>query len=369
MLSDLNVRRFLRDGNQIGDLSSTLGISIYRHPSLPLVGLKYDQIESPKYHPIVRECRGIVLEDSTWRVVARPFDRFFNVGEDADAFHSFDWCDFDCTTKEDGSLIIVYHYGGEWHVNTSGSFGLGNAGWSGTSWRELFWRTAGFEPEILLPHYTYVFELCTPHNKVIRPYAQPATYLLGVIQAENGHELRPEIADAWAHVIGCPRPERHHFRSMAEITAFLEAKAEADKTFEGVVIRDRNDVRFKIKSRSYVELHRLHDNGNICNPKRLVPVVLRGERDEVVAYFPEIAETIDRVASEIEREWSELVKVWRAARTIDSQKDFALSIVKATPYSGLLFALRKRHGADQSVERLAELWRESSDIITKRLYA
>jgi hypothetical protein len=43
--------------------------------------LNYDQIESAKAHPVVMECRGLILSYPHGEVVARSFDRFFNYGE------------------------------------------------------------------------------------------------------------------------------------------------------------------------------------------------------------------------------------------------------------------------------------------------
>jgi tRNA splicing ligase len=84
----------------IDKLQSKLKINVYRHPTLPLVGFKYNQIDSPRTHPVVRECRGIVLEDKTWKLVAKPFNRFFNVGEVPDEFAEFNWGRFTCVNKE-----------------------------------------------------------------------------------------------------------------------------------------------------------------------------------------------------------------------------------------------------------------------------
>src|SRR4051794_35366003 len=116
----LNVQAYLRSGKSASELSSELGIGIFAHSSLPLVGLKYES-SAPKDHPIVRECRGLVLEVGSWDVVAKPFDRFYNAGEVPEAFARFRWDRSICQAKEDGSLVIVYAYRGAWHVNTSRS--------------------------------------------------------------------------------------------------------------------------------------------------------------------------------------------------------------------------------------------------------
>lgn len=365
----LEIQRYLRHQGTPASLSEELGIGPYYHPTLPLVGFKYSQINSPKYNPIVRESRGVVLESGSWNLVAKPFHRFFNVGEDVDAYAAFDWSDFDCTTKHDGSLIILYYFANEWHVNTSGSFGLGTVG-SGSSrtWRELFWAASGIDTTSLRGCDTYIFELCSPANKVIRLYPKPTAYLLSAFSTnwDDHEEFTPDEVDRLAVFLGVPRAERHHFKSHAEITEFLEEKSQTDKTFEGVVIRDRNGVRFKIKSESYLRLHHLHDNGNIFNPKRLIPVILAGEKDEVISYFPEIREPLEALESELEAEFQTVAALWRQTWRIDSQRDFALSIVKATPHSGVLFTLRKIYGENQTEELLRDQWNRSVDTIVKR---
>ena len=67
----------------LAQLKAVCGINYKQHPKYPeLYHLSYDQLESPKGHPIVRECRGLILSASdNWNVVAYPFNRFANQGE------------------------------------------------------------------------------------------------------------------------------------------------------------------------------------------------------------------------------------------------------------------------------------------------
>lgn len=364
----LAIQDYLRGQGDCSTLKADLGVNSYRHPTLPLVGFKYSQVESPKTHPVVRDARGIVLEDGTWNVVAKPFRRFFNAGEDAENFARFNWGDFTATTKEDGSLILLYFYAGEWHVNTSGSFGIGTCGDSGKSWRELFWATSGIDRSRLCERLTYVFEMWTPHNKVIRYYPGPTVFLLSVFHNGDCSEATVAGADELAKWIGVPRPDHHRFGSMDDIAEFLKEKEASDKTFEGIVIRDNADERYKIKSATYLSLHHLLDNGNLLNPKRLVPLVLAGETEEVLAYLPEIKSTVDAVRAEMDRELDGLLSLWRDTWQIESQKDFAVSIVKRTRFASLLFNARKHHGANQTEDTIRDQWRESGDLIAKVLY-
>jgi hypothetical protein len=366
----LAVQQYLRGGKSLDDLKSELGINVYHHPDLPLVGVKYNQIDSPKTDPVVRSCRGTVLEKDTWNVVAKPFQRFYNAGEVLDEYKQFDWSNFTCTEKVDGSLMIVYHYAGEWHVNTSGSFGLGECGFSGMNWRELFWKTSGIDENSpkLIPGLTYIFELCTVFNKVVRSYPEPTVFLLSIFSTETLEEMPEGDVDISSKVLKVPRPERYQFSAEQEIRNFLLTKEEYDKTFEGVIIRDVNNLRFKIKTETYVALHHLKDNGNICNPKRLVPLVLAGEVDEIIAYLPEVEPYLRECQAKIDAEWESLSKVWQQYWEIQDQKEFALAIRGKTRFSGILFTLRKQHPQDQTEELLRDLWRSHADGITKVLY-
>lgn len=363
----LAIQDHLRAGNSPESLAESLGIKIYRHPTLPLVGFKYSQVDSPKTHPVVRDARGIVLEDGTWNVVAKPFRRFFNAGEDAENFAMFNWSNFSATSKEDGSLILVYFYAGEWHVNTSGSFGLDACYFSGRTWRELFWDVSGIDRDRLSGAYTYVFELCTPFNKVIRVYPEPCVFLLSAFDNRDLHEVHVSTADYVASHLRVRRPEHHHFTSMDDIASFLEEREATDKTFEGIVIRDDANERYKIKSKTYLALHHLFDNGNLFNPKRLVPLVLAGECEEVLAYLPEIKPQLASVQAKLDAEFAGLQSLWRETRAIESQKEFAQAIVPRTRFSSLLFKLRKQCGDQPAEDGLASAWRKSADLIVKTL--
>lgn len=117
----LAVQHHLRSGGTIDDLLREHGIKSRRHSKHEnLVLLKYNQVESDFRKPIVRECRGLVLDEADdWRVVCRAFDKFFNYGEPGAA--EIDWGTARVQEKLDGSLTTLYSYAGRWHVATSGS--------------------------------------------------------------------------------------------------------------------------------------------------------------------------------------------------------------------------------------------------------
>jgi hypothetical protein len=202
----------------------------------------------------------------------------------------------------------------------------------------------------------------------VRPYPQPTAFLLSMFETASCRESPIEFVDEEATRLTVRRPEIFSLRSMGEITAFLAEKEVSDPTFEGVIIRDDADRRFKIKSRTYLAAQHAGGPGNLFNPSRLVPLVLAGEIDEVVAYNPEIRPVVEGVKADLEAAWERLRLVWEQYWRLEDQKSFARAIAGATPFTGLLFALRKDRGPHQSEAQLRQLWERSGDLIAKMLY-
>lgn len=318
--------------------------------------LNYDQIESYKHktNPIVRECRGLVLDSSDWSLVARSFERFFNLGEDRPSQDKFIWDDCIATHKEDGSLLIVYYRDG-WHINTRGSYGDGECNYSGMTWRELA-KLAGLDTSNLDKHYTYVFELCSRYNKVVRDYPFPTLYLLTMFDGEI------ELTHDAVHSFGYKAPTSTSFEDVFHVQSELAKFAENDPTFEGFVLRDVNNRRLKAKSEKYVALHRTVNNGAIAHPKNLVQFVLDGETDEIIAYFPELEEIVLDVKEKIGKIESELDDIWFVHKDERNRKKFAMA-VKHHPFSCCLFQAR-----DKGINPI-DILRENKDLIVKKLFS
>lgn len=364
----LRVQEFLRiDPAILGyeDLRKYYAIKTTGHPEKPLVILNYDQIGSPKTHPIVRECRGLVLNAKTHDIVARAFPRFFNWGEVQDEAGDFDFSNCWAESKEDGSLVLLYWFDGQWCANTRGSFGDGKINDQPFTWLDGFCaalgvRELGDMDYRLDRSLCYVCEFCSVWNKVVREYPKPVMYLLSVFRGDT--ELSPEFVDR-IQPVGFKRPMRYTFSSIEQVQEFIAEQSEKDPTFEGVVIRDVNNARWKIKSPTYLALHRLKGDGdNMYLPKNLIPFVLTGETAELLTYFPEVEKKLDEVSEKIGEAFDVLISVWAESQGIESQKEFAQYIIPKTPFASILFDARKR-GAD-----IGQIWRESSDLILKKLF-
>lgn len=333
----LQVQKWLKEHDNLDMLENQLGITHNLSSVDSRVILNYSQIESPKTNPIVRECRGLVLDTVDWSLVARSFSRFFNWGEVLDERDNFNWNDCVCQHKEDGSLILLYHWRGNWHINTRNSFGGGEVNDSGYTWRELFNSCVDYKD--LPTQYTYVFELCSPYNKIVRTYSNATAYLLTIYDKHN--ELPFHIYKESARIAGLNTPSYHTFDHINMVHDYIDQLSQNDNTFEGIVLRDSDNRRWKVKSAKYVALHRMFGNGNLFSVKNLLPFVLAGETAELLTYYPEASGKVNELAQKIENWKKELDNLWFVYHDEHSQKKFALAI-KNHPLSSILFEARKR---------------------------
>lgn len=360
----MNVQDYLRS-NTLEKLTADLAISVTKHDSLPLVILNYDQIDSPKTNPIVRECRGLVLNSEDYSLVARAFGRFFNWGEVAEEMPMFDWTSCSADEKVDGSLVLIYNFNGQWLANTRGSF----AGWPmfdeykakfygkpmSFRWADAFLEALGVNSldELNLdPSITYVCEFCSLWNKVVREYPIPCMYMLTRFAGEQ--EIGPVAHPAFKEL------QRFPLQSAQDVRDFVSDHPEV--TFEGIVVKDSAFRRWKLKNPRYVSLHHMKGNGDgLYRPKNLMPYILKNEGDELLTYFPEVKDVFAEFKGKVDAAYAEIEALWLKNKDIVIQKDFALSIVGKTPFTGVLFTARKG-------EDLKRIWLDSADLILKVLF-
>jgi hypothetical protein len=333
------VQTFLRSGGTLADLAGKYAIKATRHRSLPhLVSLKYNQIDSPFGEQIVRECRGIVLDESNgWACVARGFDKFFNHGEGHAA--EIDWSTARVQEKVDGSLCTLYRYGDELHVATTGTpDGAGMVGHTGVRFSDLFWSAlaeVGAEHVLDLDGWALLFELTAPENRVVVPHAKRGVTLLAA-RHWSGGEMPPVEAAGRFFAAGCAPPVVREF-PLQGFDAIAETFASLPPLHnEGYVVVDGAFRRVKVKHPGYVAIHHAKDG---LTPRAFVQIALSGEASEVVAAFPDLQADLDAVREKVDALCARAEADFAAHRHIETQKEFALAI-RHLPHSGALFQLR-----------------------------
>ena len=346
--SKLPARGSLAEKNQqkLAELEATYNVKARRHGHYPnLVLLKYG-IDADFTNAMVRECRGIVLDEANdWAVVSRAFDKFGNHGESYAA--TIDWATARVQEKLDGSLCVLYHYDGAWHVATSGSPDASGevqrAGEheairerTGTTFADYFWQTFGAQGGRLPDpgfwgHLCFAFELMGPLNRIVVVHERPHLRLLGVRDRDSGEEL----GHAFAGLVNVEPVRAFPLSTMAEIEASFAAISPLSQ--EGYVVVDAAFNRVKVKHPGYVAIHHAKDG---LGPRAFAEIARSGEVPEVVAAFPELAPLLDKARADFARLVARTESRYKLIQGVESQRDFAAEALK-TPYSAALFKMRK----------------------------
>jgi RNA ligase len=218
------------------------------HPTEPLAILNYTEICQYQriWTPVTTACRGLIYNTETLEVVARPFGKFFNLGE---------YEDFDLTRlvgasifdKIDGSLGILYRTpSGELAISTRGSFESEQAQWA-TKW--FHENREDWEP---VDDWTYLFEIVFPSNQIVVNYGDyRGLVALAVIDTDTGTTVPGGHFDT-----PFDRTPAYEFDT-TNPQKLLERLGEHRDNAEGYVIHLADDTRIKIKHDEYVRLHRL----------------------------------------------------------------------------------------------------------------
>ena len=194
-MGELQVQKALRSGQSLDSLLEEHQLKTDMKDGLVL--LNYD-FKAMKSHPLVQECRSLILEEGTWDVVSMAFPRFFNSGEGTAA--EIDWATAYAEDKIDGSLLQLFYYKGKWRCSTRGKLdaagGLGDSSVYET-FADLFWTvlatyTTDFDKDLSTLH-NYVFELVSPWNRIVTVYEEPALYLLTARSIKRMDEVHPEL--------------------------------------------------------------------------------------------------------------------------------------------------------------------------------
>ena len=320
------------------------------------VALNYNQIDSPRFIPVVEECRGLILDKHTWEPLCRSFNRFYNYGEDQNA-SKFPIEKAICGTKLDGSLINIWFdpYASCWRIATRGmAHAEGFCRQGIKTFAQLVEQVIGTDINTFMGDaengFTYICELTTPENRIVTPYEDYKLWLLSVRELKSGLEL--EVAtEHYASVLGLDRPQEFRFGSWDEV---IEAARNLPTLDEGYVLRvvleDGRVWRIKCKNPSYLAVAHLRENG-VIGLRRIASLVMMGETEEYLSYFPEDECSFTPLAEAKERMMQEIHSLWEANKDLESQKDFALA-VKDSAVASILFSMRKGKSMEDCLKEI-----------------
>lgn len=285
----LEITKYLRSGHSLMSLAAKpycLKMQQQDH----LVLLKYDQINSDFNIKLVRECRGIILDNRTWEPVCYPFNKFFNMGEPyADTVDGRIYV----YQKVDGSLAKVWYYEGRWRLSSNGAIDAtqvtvgNNVNFFGLFMQALYGYGLNWETftSKLDPQFTYMYELATQDNRVVIPYEGYHIFYLGQRNINTYQEYY--LPDNRIENV-----KVYNFETAEDVEVAAEQLPDDE---EGYVVRNDDWNRVKIKNPTYFLLHKVANNGK----PDFLQYVLEHNEDELLAYFPEYANDLQNVHAQL----------------------------------------------------------------------
>ncbi|HEY5267639.1 MAG TPA: RNA ligase [Candidatus Saccharimonadales bacterium] len=370
----LLVQEFL-ENHSFDDLIREHGVYASFSKSGHKFSLNYDQIEAKENDPLAQECRGLVLacengvslspqsltlpgNKTTYNhlspgkthVLAYPMKRFFNHGQGSAA--DIDWSDPDLTVLEklDGTLCIVYwdKFTNIWCVATRSVSEADLLMDNGLfTFRTLFEKaveeTSKQSFQYLTDHLdketTYCFELTTPYNRIVVNYPNSGVTLLAARKLSNLREVNPnDVA-----ITGIPVVQAHTYNTIDELVTWVSSLDPSQH--EGVVVKDSQHNRIKIKNAAYVAASKLRDT-LATSPRNCLELILLGKEDDAASFLPqEILNNLlsikDKYAIWIKHQEELAQTIIKEAGSIASdKKTFALTVQKYKPdISAAMFSI------------------------------
>lgn len=334
----LLVQKYL-ETKTFGQLASEHGVYASFSKSGHKFSLNYDQIEAKESDPLAQECRGLILslEDgstiletpnvlkkpmlgttntsvkinhdhicpSKTKILAYPMNRFFNHGQGSAAQIDFNDSTLKVLEKLDGTLCIVYFdpFATKWCVATRAVSEADLNMDSGLfTFRTLFEKaleeTTGLNFDVVTnefaKNYTYCFELTTPYNRIVVDYRTCGITLLAARDMDTLKEVDPNSI-TFKHNI--PKVREFSFTNVSDIVDWVSNQNPIE--YEGVVVRDKDFNRLKLKNAAYTAFNRARDILG-ASDRNCLELILAEKDDDVLQVLPpEIVKNLLKIKSNI----------------------------------------------------------------------
>ena len=337
----------VKDGNLCDFIAELklIGVDCRDYPDFKIMVLNYNMFSAIKNHPVVNECRGLILSYDG-EVICKPFTRFYNLGENG--VDTFDFENSIVFEKVDGSLIKIYFCPAtdKWEIGTRGTaFAEGDCQWFET-FRDGVLDSLGkteqqFQDDcqMLDKNSTRLYEWISPNNRIVTPYKKSELVFLCLINNKTGEEIYDyDIDFEKQHKWNVRKLESYSFNTQDECLTALSKLSGLEEGF--VCYNKKTGDRIKIKSPSYLIVHRLRGDGLTLNS--VCELVIINEVSEYVSVFPEDAEKFDTAQEILNDLLYSLSIKYETVKDIENQKDFSLKI-KDDDLSCVLFRARRNN--------------------------
>lgn len=229
-----------------------------------------------RWNEVTLNCRGLIVNEKTGEVLAKPFPKFFNIGENEDYEKDIDFNQTpEFTTKMDGSLGISYILNGRVCWSTRGSFESEQAAVANEIWNKKY-------SEVKIPvGVTLMVEIIDPRTRIVVDYnGQSDLVLIGATDIQSEKDFDYDQLYKLSKQIGLPVTERQKLT----VELAVKLKEEISHNEEGWVLRWPNGKRLKVKGNNYMDVHRIAYG---LSDKKKVEFWADGKMNDLILKMPE----------------------------------------------------------------------------------
>ncbi|MGH7974881.1 MAG: T4 RnlA family RNA ligase [bacterium] len=292
-----------------------------------------------------RMCRGLILDLKNRKVLAYPFEKFFNLGQTGDTHYDVleTLGQFETTEKLDGSMIIAFidPNTDKLTFTTKGSLDSEHGQYANAlqlGERELKSLRAYAE------HGTLMFELIARQFQIVVDYRKKG-YVEGLYLIGYRHNVSRLLAPTKElEIISAdtrtPMFKQYQFDSLDKLIEHAKDLLVLD---EGYVLRFKNDLLVKIKGTAYLAAHRFISH---LSDRNILEAVSDGTASQLAQLAPEeykqdVLDKIDNFNKRVAEIEATCYNLYSAAPKEGSRKDFALWVLANTPshFKGYMFQL------------------------------
>lgn len=289
------------------------------------------------HNALRRECRGSKFDSVTGEIIARPYHKFFNVGErDETLLPKIDLTQsHNIIEKLDGSMIHPMMVNGV--IRWCTKMGITDTAMQAEEFVAVRPDYHSMAMHFLANDFTPIFEWCSNKNRIVLDYPEDQLVLTAIRHMGNGQYYPYVSLVAAAKVWGIPVVGRVN-KTMEEIAAL--------ENTEGIVIRFENGHMLKMKSEWYVLRHKSKDA--IIREKNVLEYILTEKVDDVLPFLTEedaeklvefqrqVSVQIITLVDQLEREFNDMQAAAKGNRRVFAE-------MNQGPYKQILFKALDGH--------------------------
>jgi RNA ligase len=310
-----------------------------------------DQIGSK----IRRECRGLIFDTETGKIISRPYHKFFNVGErEETAINKVNLYEPHVVLEKlDGSMIRP--------IPTKEGFRLGTkAGITDVAMNaEVFIADKPEYREFILAMLdggmTPIFEWCSRKNRIVVDYPDDQLILTGVRNTFKGTYLLHWNLEEFGEHYGIPVVKAVDGLAVQDINLFVKQVREWDDG-EGIVLRFDDGHMVKVKADEYVLRHKSKEQ--ISQEKNVLQIIINDSVDDIVPLLTQndatrLKEFQTAFWASVDDLAYEMAQIYLGGNTVyPDKKDFAVEFVqkKILPiHAPIMYAMKGGKGSRATI--------------------